>query len=76
MVESFDGRTRMLQSKVCILLLDLTTNISLHKHTKVILPLFIYLLIYLLNGLWIIYYYSFTPTRIFLEKEGSNYVKS
>jgi hypothetical protein len=33
MAESFAGRIHVLQSKVCILLQDIRTNISLHKHT-------------------------------------------
>jgi hypothetical protein len=31
--ERFAGPVHMLQSKVCILLQDVPTNISLHKHT-------------------------------------------
>jgi hypothetical protein len=33
MAERFAGRIRVLQSKVCILLQDIRTNISLHKYT-------------------------------------------
>jgi hypothetical protein len=32
--ERFAGRIHVLQSKVCILLQDLPTDISLHKHTQ------------------------------------------
>jgi hypothetical protein len=33
MAERFAGRIHVLQSKVCILLQDMATDISLHKHT-------------------------------------------
>jgi hypothetical protein len=33
MAERFAGRIHVLQSKVCILLQDMPTDISLHKHT-------------------------------------------
>jgi hypothetical protein len=43
MAERFAGRIHVLQSKVCILLQDTPTSISLHKHTQH--SLFIYLFI-------------------------------
>jgi hypothetical protein len=69
MLEIFAGRMLVLQSTVCMLLLNILTNTSLRKHTKKILLLFIYLII---KVLWVIYFYLLIPTRIFLEKERSN----
>jgi hypothetical protein len=44
MAEKFAGRIRVLQSKVCVSLQDMPTNISLHKHTyDSFVVLFIYL---------------------------------
>jgi hypothetical protein len=60
-------------AKVCILLQDMPTNISLCKHTYDIFV--IYLFIYL----WfMIYFYDhlLIPTRIFLEKECRSYANS
>jgi hypothetical protein len=57
MAERFAGRIHVLQSKVCILLQDLPTSISLHKHTQDSL------LFYLFINLWFIFYYYYSPWK-------------
>jgi hypothetical protein len=55
MTERFAGRIHVLYSKVCILLQDMPTNISLHRYIKDSFILFIYL--------WFICYYALiSPT--------------
>jgi hypothetical protein len=60
--ERFAGRIHALQSKVCILLQDMPTNISLHKHIQDgFVILFMYLFIYDLWFILIIIIYLFPP---------------
>jgi hypothetical protein len=59
MAERFIGRIYVLPSKVCILLHDMPTNISLHKHTY---DSFVILLIYLWFMIYFYCYLLIPPT--------------
>lgn len=61
-LERFAGCRHVLRSKVCLLLLGIPTNTSLHKRTYNS-----YFFIYL----WAIYYHLFIPTGIFLKKNAA-----
>jgi hypothetical protein len=67
-VERFAGRMQVLVSKFFMLLPDIPTNISLHKHTQDSFLLFP-------CDLWATYY-LLIPTGIFLGKECSGYANS
>jgi hypothetical protein len=43
MEERFAGRIHVLHSKVCILLQDMRTNISLRKYTKIVLLFYVFI---------------------------------
>jgi hypothetical protein len=62
MAEIFAGIIHVLQSKVCMLLQDMLTNISVREHTY---DGFIHLFIYV-----VIYFFFPIPSRIFLEKNS------
>jgi hypothetical protein len=60
MAERFAGRIHVLQSKVCTLLQDMHTNISLHEHTY---HGFVILFIYGLRFIFIIIYLFPLPCK-------------
>jgi hypothetical protein len=66
MAERFAGRIHVLQSKVRILLQDMPTNISLHKHTYDSFVILFYLSMVYDLFLWFIYLfiYLFIPPNL------------
>jgi hypothetical protein len=63
-VEKFTGRIHVLQSKVCILLQGMPTNISPHKHTyDNFVILFIYGFIFSLQIIFIVIYLLPQPSK-------------
>jgi hypothetical protein len=61
MAERFAGRIQVLQSKICILLQDMRTNISLRKHTY---DSFVILLMFYNLFLLLLFSYSAYPANI------------
>jgi hypothetical protein len=58
MEERFAGHIHVLQSKVCMLLQDMPTNISLHKHTKIVLLLYSFMV-------YVLFLFTFSPQEYF-----------
>jgi hypothetical protein len=56
MAERFAGRNHVLQSKVCVLLQDMPTDISLHKHNRIVLLFYLFM-----HGLTFIIIYLYPP---------------
>jgi hypothetical protein len=57
MAERFAGRIHVLESKVCILLQDMPTNITLREHNRIVLLFYLFIF-----GLW----FTFIITSIYL----------
>jgi hypothetical protein len=64
MAERFAGRIRVLRSKVCVLLQDMPTNISIRKH---ILDSLVILFVY---GLWFIFIIIYLFPQEYFQKKN------